>query len=464
MRLREIFEASETTAVMAFGRMNPPTIGHAKLVDAVVSQGGDPYIFLSQSQKPKTDPLAFEDKLRYAKFFFPNVTIGNPEVKTIIQALQKVEALGYANLIYVAGSDRIASFEKLLNDYNGKEYNFNSIKVVSAGERDPDADGAEGMSASKMRAAAAEGDLESFKQGVPQQEVADEMYAAVRQGMGIKDAVPVQGVAEAPDADFLKFMNKSLGDKVDSAPATKKTGLDSYNNAKPMSQDSEGYSEALKFSVTTLQKLTPGQKVKLATRGEDGVVTWLTNQATKQGLVPDTFVEEDIDESQDFLSDIFKDPAITSWALLLTNGDPLPKPPAKAPFKIVMNKGIAPSKNSDGTMNGGGYSPGDDDIVDVVDSKPEADEMFDGLVSKNPTYYFWMRDANGKLLKQHQPNTRPKTEGVAEHKGVKHRYQMTHPDGSKMKFTAKDDADARRQAKAHGAKSLTKQQNKKKSS
>ena len=464
MKLREIFEASETTAVMAFGRMNPPTIGHAKLVDAVVSQGGDPYIFLSQSQKPKTDPLAFEDKLRYAKFFFPNVTIGNPEVKTIIQALQKVEALGYANLIYVAGSDRIASFEKLLNDYNGKEYNFNSIKVVSAGERDPDADGAEGMSASKMRAAAAEGDLESFKQGVPQQEVADEMYAAVRQGMGIKDAVPVQGVAEAPDADFLKFMNKSLGDKVDAKSATKKTGLDSYNNAKPMSQDSEGYSEALKFSVTTLQKLTPGQKVKLATRGEDGVVTWLTNQATKQGLVPDTFVEEDIDESQDFLSDIFKDPAITSWALLLTNGDPLPKPPAKAPFKIVMNKGIAPSKNSDGSMNGGGYSPGDDDIVDVVDSKPEADEMFDGLVSKNPTYYFWMRDANGKLLKQHQPNTRPKTEGVAEHKGVKHRYQMTHPDGSKMKFTAKDDADARRQAKAHGAKSLTKQQNKKKSS
>ena len=259
-------------------------------------------------------------------------------------------------------------------------------------------------------------------------------------------------------------MNKSLGDKVDAKSATKKTGLDSYNNAKPMSQDSEGYSEALKFSVTTLQKLTPGQKVKLATRGEDGVVTWLTNQATKQGLVPDTFVEEDIDESQDFLSDIFKDPAITSWALLLTNGDPLPKPPAKAPFKIVMNKGIAPSKNSDGSMNGGGYSPGDDDIVDVVDSKPEADEMFDGLVSKNPTYYFWMRDANGKLLKQHQPNTRPKTEGVAEHKGVKHRYQMTHPDGSKMKFTAKDDADARRQAKAHGAKSLTKQQNKKKSS
>ena len=123
MRLRELFEAP-ATAVMAFGRMNPPTIGHAKLVDAIKSQPGDPFIFLSQSQKPKTDPLAFQDKLRYAKFFFPNITIGNPEVKTIIQALQKVESLGYKQLIYVAGSDRVKAFEELLNNYNGKDFTF----------------------------------------------------------------------------------------------------------------------------------------------------------------------------------------------------------------------------------------------------------------------------------------------------------------------------------------------------
>ena len=193
MRLRELFEAP-ATAVMAFGRMNPPTIGHAKLVDAIKSQPGDPFIFLSQSQKPKTDPLSFQDKLRYAKFFFPNVTIGNPEVKTIIQALQKVESLGYQQLIYVAGSDRLQSFEELLNKYNGKDYTFKSIKVVSAGERDPDADGAEGMSASKMRQAAVDNDIESFKQGVPQQEVADEMFAAVRKGMGVMDAVPAESI------------------------------------------------------------------------------------------------------------------------------------------------------------------------------------------------------------------------------------------------------------------------------
>ena len=215
MKLREIFEAPERTAAMAFGRMNPPTIGHAKLVDAVKSQGADPYIFLSQSQKPKTDPLAFADKLSYAKFFFPEVTIGNPEVKTIIQALQKIDALGYDNLIYVAGSDRVAQFEKLLNDYNGKDYNFKSISVVSAGERDPDADGAEGMSASKMRAAAAANDLESFKQGVPNQDIADEMFAAVRQGMGITDKEPEMAEGwfdgdplEAPE--WLNDENKAL--------------------------------------------------------------------------------------------------------------------------------------------------------------------------------------------------------------------------------------------------------------
>lgn len=187
MRLRELFEAKSKIAVVAFGRMNPPTIGHAKLVDKVKSVSGDPYIFLSQSQKPKTDPLPFADKLRYAKFFFPEVTIGNPEVRTPIQMMQYLEGLGYTDIIYVAGSDRVPAFDKLFNDYNGKDYNFNSIQVVSAGERDPDADGAEGMSASKMRAAAAEGNLESFKQGVPRQEVADEMFAAVRKGMGISE-------------------------------------------------------------------------------------------------------------------------------------------------------------------------------------------------------------------------------------------------------------------------------------
>ena len=192
MFLRELFEAPKKVAVAAFGRMNPPTIGHEKLVKAVMKQQGDHYIFLSQTQKPKDNPLPFDIKLDFAKKFFPGVNVGHPTVRTPIQMLQMLEKLGYTDVIYVAGSDRVASFDKLFNDYNGKEYNFDSITVVNAGERDPDADGAEGMSASKMRQAAAEGNLEAFSQGVPKPDLAQKMYDAVRKGMGIKDEQPVE--------------------------------------------------------------------------------------------------------------------------------------------------------------------------------------------------------------------------------------------------------------------------------
>jgi len=231
MKLRQLYEEPRT-AVIAFGRMNPPTIGHQKLVDKIKSLPGDHYVFLSQSQKPKTDPLAFEDKLRYAKFFFPAVSIGHPDVKTIIQALEKIYQLGYKHLIYVAGSDRVKAFEELINKYNNspdKEgkvaYAFDNIQVVSAGERDPDADGAEGMSASKMRQAAADNDLESFKQGVPRDEVADEMFAAVRQGMGIKDTVK-EDVSPENEKKFHNeldnLVHKYFGDSPDEEKMKKK--------------------------------------------------------------------------------------------------------------------------------------------------------------------------------------------------------------------------------------------------
>ena len=192
----KIYEAEGKTAVIAFGRMNPPTIGHAKLADKIASLPGDPYIFLSHSQKPKTDPLSFEQKAGYAKAFFPNVTVGDPEVRTAIQAFSKISDMGYSNLIYVAGSDRVDDFQKLLSTYNGQPdkegnvaYNFDNIKVVSAGARDPDAEGAEGMSASKMRAAAASGDFESFKSGTPDPKLAQAMYRDVRNGLGMMESL-----------------------------------------------------------------------------------------------------------------------------------------------------------------------------------------------------------------------------------------------------------------------------------
>jgi hypothetical protein len=201
MFLRELFEAPKKVAVAAFGRMNPPTIGHEKLVEKVKSYEGDHYIFLSQTVKPKDNPLPFDVKLEFAKKFFPGVNVGHPSVRTPIQMLQMLEKLGYTDVIYVAGSDRVASFDKLFNDYNGKEYNFNSITVENAGERDPDADGAEGMSASKMRAAAASGDYDSFAQGVPTPALAEKLYNAVRTGMGVKDEVPAN--------EILGFATKS---------------------------------------------------------------------------------------------------------------------------------------------------------------------------------------------------------------------------------------------------------------
>ena len=191
MRINDIFEAQQKTAVVAFGRMNPPTIGHRKLVDAMLAQAGDPFLFLSHTQKPATDPLSFEEKAGFAKAFFPEVTVGNTQVRTFFDAIKYVNSLGYNRLIYVAGSDRVEQFTKLAIQYNGHDdmYEFDDIHVVSAGQRDPDADGAEGMSASKMRAAASAGDLASFTQGVPNPDVAQAMYDKVRSGMNILERV-----------------------------------------------------------------------------------------------------------------------------------------------------------------------------------------------------------------------------------------------------------------------------------
>ena len=196
MLLRELYEAERKTAVLAFGRLNPPTIGHGKLVDTVKSVDGDHYLFLSQSQKPKTDPLDFATKLKFAKQFFPDVNVGHQAVRTPVQALEMLQSLGYTDVVFIAGSDRVDGFQKLFDTYNGQPdksgkvpFKFNSIKVVSAGERDPDADDVSGMSASKMRVAAAAGDLEAFAKGVPNPKLAKTMFDAVRKGMGITEPV-----------------------------------------------------------------------------------------------------------------------------------------------------------------------------------------------------------------------------------------------------------------------------------
>ena len=307
MRLRQLFEAPRT-AVVAFGRMNPPTIGHQKLVDKIKSLPGDHYVFLSQSQKPKTDPLSFVDKLRYAKFFFPNVTVGHPEVKTIIQAMQKLEQLGYERVIYVAGSDRVDSFTNLLNQYNGQAdksgnipYSFKSIQVVSAGERDPDADGAEGMSASKMRQAAADNDLESFKQGVPQQQLADEMFAAVRQGMGVKDSVAAEDVSPEDEDKFHKkldkLVHKTFGHSSDEKKKEKKTDEGWFSGdplPAPKWLNDENKALWEKIKPTTKNKRLVTQLKKVERFVQAGLIDEANRVVTKEFLM---IQREGVDDS-----------------------------------------------------------------------------------------------------------------------------------------------------------------------
>ena len=233
MFLRELYEAPSKTAVLAFGRLNPPTIGHAKLVDKITSIKGDHFLFLSQTQKPKTDPLDFATKVKFAKQFFPGVNVGHQAVRTPVQALEFLQGQGYTDVIFIAGSDRVDGFQKLFDTYNGQPdksgnvpFKFNSIRVVSAGERDPDADGAEGMSASKMRAAAAEGNLEAFAQGAPDKKLAKTMYDAVRKGMGVKDTVAAEDVSPEDEKEFHNalddLVHKYFGDSPDEVKMKKK--------------------------------------------------------------------------------------------------------------------------------------------------------------------------------------------------------------------------------------------------
>ena len=191
-------EAATRTAVISWGRMNPPTVGHEKLANKVAAtakaNSAVPIIYLSHSQDAKKNPLTYEDKYMFARAAFGPM-IQKSKAKTIIQVMQELQKK-FTDVILVVGADRIVEFETLLNKYNGKDFALNSIKVISAGERDPDAEGVEGMSASKMRAAAASGDDAAFKSGLPKklQRHGQEIYDMVRAGMKLAEELEAEGL------------------------------------------------------------------------------------------------------------------------------------------------------------------------------------------------------------------------------------------------------------------------------
>ena len=186
-------KSDSDTLTLAFGRFNPPTVGHEKLLQMAkkASQGGDLKIYPSRTQDAKKNPLDPDMKVSYMKKMFPDFEeniINDDEMRSIFNVLQTADG-EYKNVTIIVGSDRQAEFESLATKYNGDLYNFDNIRVVSAGTRDSDAEGVEGMSASKMRKAVVDDDFEAFKKGVPKG-VSDSdvqsLFDAVRTGMGVK--------------------------------------------------------------------------------------------------------------------------------------------------------------------------------------------------------------------------------------------------------------------------------------
>ena len=242
MRLFDLFEDKLKTAVIGFGRMNPPTTGHGVLVDAINSKakeyGGDPMLFLTMTHTPyltdKTqklrpwdkvkNPLQWKQKLAYAQKFF-NIPIStDPSLNTIMAVMKSLETKGYEKVVLVCGSDRVKEFETQVLPYNNTPdqsgniaFNIKEVSVEEGGFRDEEADDASGMSASKMREAAANDDFESFKQGVPVESLAKKMFDDVRQGLGMNHQKQTEDLTvkqQRPKLDVIY----NIADRKDNKP------------------------------------------------------------------------------------------------------------------------------------------------------------------------------------------------------------------------------------------------------
>ena len=234
MRLKDLHEKLEgRTAVFTFGRMNPPTIGHEKLLNKLKNVAGrssaDWFVYLSSSQDAKKNPLPFERKIHYAKKMFGRDVNARtfPKEPTALHAASSLYSKGYKKLIMVVGSDRVNDFSKLLKQYNNQDkphgfYNFDSIDVVSAGERDPDAEGVSGMSASKLRAFAVQGKFDEFAKGLPglNDKDAKSLFNEIRKGLklqALSEKIKVQKeiIPEKVTMKTTTFRNIFKREKID---------------------------------------------------------------------------------------------------------------------------------------------------------------------------------------------------------------------------------------------------------
>lgn len=224
-------EEPENGIVVSFGRFNPPTNGHEKLLDkvALVSKGSTYKVYVSQSEDPKKNPLSYKDKVKFMRKMFPKHArniIFDKKIKTLFDVLSKAHDDGFLKCSVVVGSDRVNEFDKVLNKYNGVKgkhgfYEFDGgVNIVSAGERDPDSDDVSGMSASKLRSAAKGNDLITFSKGMPKGfKDAKGLMNAVRKGMGLKESVDYKQEISFKRKSYIreKYVKGSLfevGDEV----------------------------------------------------------------------------------------------------------------------------------------------------------------------------------------------------------------------------------------------------------
>jgi len=239
------------TAVTTFVRMNPPTIGHEHLVDklkAVAKQyNGVPLVFLSHSTSPDKDPLPYETKIKFARQAFGSC-VQTSKVNTLFAMLKDLDGK-YDNVYIVVGSDRFADAARIAKDYNGKEFNFKMIKAISAGERDPDDDGVQGMSASKMREAVRSRDFSKFLAGTPKGVNSKQLYDTVSKQMNINEQIIIEGEDDEPDDKELEdFFNKYH---------------DLIAAEEPEDDDEDGEEELEERVVTFAQRLKMARNMKI---------------------------------------------------------------------------------------------------------------------------------------------------------------------------------------------------------
>ena len=210
------------TLTIAFGRFNPPHAGHQQLMDtaaaAAEAEESDYMIVPSRSNDPKKNPLDADTKVAFMRGMFPQHSSriqNDVNTRTIFDVLKKAHNDGYANVRIVGGADRVKEFDKLANNYNGALYQFDNVEVLSAGDRDPDADGVEGMSASRLRLAASENDFKTFKSAMPEgmrPRDARELFNTVRMSMGINEEWGIWEMAPKFDQQTLRenYVSKTI--------------------------------------------------------------------------------------------------------------------------------------------------------------------------------------------------------------------------------------------------------------